>query len=312
MTACGAGPEPTSPTPSIQSQESFIYKPAGGLTQGSRTITHVYLCGTFNSWNETSDEMTWDPTKNQFEHQLQLNQGSYQYKYKIVYSSGNPDWFADSRALNTVDDGAWGLNSIRTVPSNEPTLHTATCQLANIETHNIYFFKNNPAAYRWQSCSIINPPASPFSWNCTAAAGSYRIELQTIESETNISMPNFAFARYDFQSESSNIIIPSLTSLSYNTVTLEPYNGTHSRTNVPLSWSLPQGLGSVINITVYVVPDPWGTEAVISGLSPSATNYHFQGDPAITGNGQQYRWYLKFEMDTGWIFYTRAPILTLL
>jgi len=312
ITACGASPDTTTPNPTTTYQESFIYKPAGGLTQRSPSITHVYLCGTFNNWNQTSHEMTWNPTNNQFERQLQLENGSYQYKYRVVYSSGSSFLFADPTVANSVTDEGWGYNSVRILPSTTPTLYTISCTFTNAQQFWIGLAFTTSQSENWEDFDSAKPAHNTFSWQRAAigeTSHQYTLDLGSADSAEDISINRFHYIRRPLSTLTQNIVL-STPECSYSNSLLSPSTGVHSKDSIDFSWAKPQNIGTITNINL-VITSTFGEYVWMEGISTTATNFHFNGDTAITGGGRPYLWGVRFFSDSGWIYTSRLASIIL-
>jgi len=106
----------------------------------------VYLAGEFNGWNPAADAMSDDDGDGVFEITMDLDAGTYAYKFVV---DGN--WQEDANAAESVDDGFGGKNSVVVVgeggvatqlPSNA---ETSDAQVADGE-RLVRFVVNAPDA----------------------------------------------------------------------------------------------------------------------------------------------------------------------
>ena len=96
--------------------------PAGTVSDGEVAVTFtcqpsgtpggIYLAGTFNDWNDSSDQMADDDGDGTYEIMLLLESGTYQYKFVQ-----DGQWFEDPSSEEYTDDGFGGRNSVLNVPS---------------------------------------------------------------------------------------------------------------------------------------------------------------------------------------------------
>lgn len=66
---------------------------------------NVYLAGSFNNWDASSHPMEL-AASGFWELVLQLDEGSYQYKFAV-----DGQWYSDPEATESADDGYGGQNS---------------------------------------------------------------------------------------------------------------------------------------------------------------------------------------------------------
>ena len=86
-------------------------------------MTQVFLVGSFNEWNTTSDEMVLRKTENNqnvFELYLELYSGLYYYKF---YIPSQKSFVCDPMNPRRVSDSYGGYNSILEIPIQTHTKH---------------------------------------------------------------------------------------------------------------------------------------------------------------------------------------------
>lgn len=74
-------------------------------------VDKVSLVGEFNQWQATKHNLIWNERSGQWEIELALTKGQYEYKYVI----NDQEWIVDPANPNKIEDGWKGFNSIKFV-----------------------------------------------------------------------------------------------------------------------------------------------------------------------------------------------------
>lgn len=72
--------------------------------------SQVYVAGTFNSWNPTTNPLKEKPDGGHFKATLDLEEGTHEYKFVV-----NGLWLSDPKCPNWIPDGCGAMNSVLTV-----------------------------------------------------------------------------------------------------------------------------------------------------------------------------------------------------
>jgi len=85
--------------------QMFEYAPQG------KSLSSVHVSGSFNSWAEPGTALAYDAAKDLWQVAIELDAGSYEYKFVLDGST----WISDPHNPETANDNFGGVNSVLTV-----------------------------------------------------------------------------------------------------------------------------------------------------------------------------------------------------
>lgn len=85
--------------------QQFAYAPQG------KSLSSVHVSGSFNSWAEPGTALEYDAAKDLWHVAIELEAGSYEYKFVLDGST----WIRDPNNPETANDNFGGVNSVLTV-----------------------------------------------------------------------------------------------------------------------------------------------------------------------------------------------------
>lgn len=319
----------TTTVPPHTNTYTFIFKPSSETLHG-KTITGVYLSGTMNSWNAASMPMTYNSNSNYYELTTVLNDGTYNYSYRVTYSSTFPFfysyydpannryvnakesysefWFADKYSSDYVLGGLGGLNSKLVLPYASTNFYNLTGRISNAETCQLllYVVYNDT----WQYIDTF-PQTAVVDVDIDMIARDI-VLIQAIQTNavTNTAINNFYLVNIVTPLSADTQIDPA--DMNYDSSSLQPaYGQTLSNGNIDFYWGLPDNNGTLSNVTLYILQNSDVCDVYLAtNLSADCTNFHFAGNAAVTGN-TKYRWGLIFLTASGYELYSRCSVVTI-
>jgi hypothetical protein len=85
--------------------QMFEYAPQG------KSLSSVHVSGSFNSWAEPGTALAYDAAKDLWQVAIELDAGSYEYKFVLDGST----WISDPNNPETANDNFGGVNSVLSV-----------------------------------------------------------------------------------------------------------------------------------------------------------------------------------------------------